>query len=257
MPVTEARPSEKRIQGLPGFFKDLPPLDEAPAYLYGWLAGYFAADGTVSGTSAVLTCADREVLEFVQTLCTRIGIVTYPIGVHKRNAGSYKPDGGDYFYLNFRSADLPPEFFLLPSHRERWERTKRGSGISHDIWRVVSVEPTDRVEEVYCAVVEGEAAFTLDGFIATGNCHIRDKDARAGTTTGWAHDRVRRETIKDWSALTENLQRRWLKEDLADRDDQTKRKFAAALRSALLDIDPSIAGQLRDNLAAELAHVGL
>ncbi len=36
------------IHHLPRFFKELPPLDESLPYLYGWLAGYFAADGCVS-----------------------------------------------------------------------------------------------------------------------------------------------------------------------------------------------------------------
>ncbi len=34
-----------RVTDLPRFFKRLPDRDEAPSYLYGWLAGYFAADG--------------------------------------------------------------------------------------------------------------------------------------------------------------------------------------------------------------------
>jgi DNA primase len=37
-------------------------------------------------------------------------------------------------------------------------------------WVVESVEPTDRVEGVYCATVEGTHAFALAGNILTGNC---------------------------------------------------------------------------------------
>ena len=37
-------------------------------------------------------------------------------------------------------------------------------------WQVVSVKETDRVEEVFCAVVEGIGNFTLEGNILTGNC---------------------------------------------------------------------------------------
>src|SRR5262249_27697143 len=35
---------------------------------------------------------------------------------------------------------------------------------------VVSVEPTERVEEVYCAVVPGTHCFVLEDNILTGNC---------------------------------------------------------------------------------------
>jgi DNA primase len=37
-------------------------------------------------------------------------------------------------------------------------------------WVVESVEPTDRVEEVYCATVEGSHAFALEDNLLTGNC---------------------------------------------------------------------------------------
>ena len=36
------------VVDLPLFFKRPPPLDEAPSYLYGWLAGCLAADGSVT-----------------------------------------------------------------------------------------------------------------------------------------------------------------------------------------------------------------
>lgn len=38
-------------------------------------------------------------------------------------------------------------------------------------WRVVSIEPTDRVETVYCAEVESTHSFVIEGGILTGNCH--------------------------------------------------------------------------------------
>lgn len=88
-------------------------------------------------------------------------------------------------------------------------------------------------------------------------CHIRDKDAKAGTTQAWAHDRVRRETIKDFFAAVENLQRRWLRADISDAEDAVKRKFATALRESLMDIDPSVADQLRQTLSEQLEKVGL
>jgi DNA primase len=37
-------------------------------------------------------------------------------------------------------------------------------------WDVSAAEPTDRIEEVYCAVVPGSHAFTLEDHILTGNC---------------------------------------------------------------------------------------
>lgn len=88
-------------------------------------------------------------------------------------------------------------------------------------------------------------------------CHIRDKDAQAGTKAAWAHDRVRRETLKDFFSAAENIQRRWLRSDWADAEETVKRKLAGALNEALLDIDPSVAGHLRDKLSEELAKAGI
>ncbi len=42
------------VHHLPRFFKSRPPLDESVPYLYGWLAGYFAADGCVAADGTVI-----------------------------------------------------------------------------------------------------------------------------------------------------------------------------------------------------------
>lgn len=49
-------------------------------------------------------------------------------------------------------------------------------------WTVVSVEPTDRVEEVFCAVVPGSECFALADDLLTGNCR-----AIAGTNVSSNH----------------------------------------------------------------------
>ncbi|HET8788643.1 MAG TPA: CHC2 zinc finger domain-containing protein, partial [Actinomycetes bacterium] len=72
--VTQRGP-HLRVYDLPRFFKQLPPLDESVSYLYGWLAGYVAADGHVAKDGTVmLHCASRETLEYVRAVCTRLGI---------------------------------------------------------------------------------------------------------------------------------------------------------------------------------------
>ena len=68
------------VHHLPRFFKELPPLDESVSYLYGWLAGYFAADGCISSTGTVmLNSAKRDELEYVRLVCSRLGIGTYGV----------------------------------------------------------------------------------------------------------------------------------------------------------------------------------
>jgi DNA primase len=146
------------IHHLPRFFKELPPLDESVSYLYGWLAGYFAADGCISTTGTImLNSARRDELEYVRLVCTRLGIGTY---------GVMEPSS--LFRIILVGSDLTEEFFLLDQHRFRFNAAAKA--YERKGWMVREVARTDRVEEVFCATVEAGHAFTLEDNILTGNC---------------------------------------------------------------------------------------
>ncbi|QWF20662.1 DNA primase [Nocardioides sp. LMS-CY] len=164
---TSASGDNLLVHHLPRFFKDLPPLDESVSYLYGWLAGYFAADGCVAEDGTViLNSARREDLEFVRTVCTRLGIATY--GITSQSRVGLGTEATDLFRVHFVNDDLTEDFFLLDSHRQRFVDAERK--FARLGWVVQSVEPTDRVEEVFCAEVEDGHAFVLEDNILTGNC---------------------------------------------------------------------------------------
>jgi 5S rRNA maturation endonuclease (ribonuclease M5) len=155
------------VENLPRSFKELPSLSEGHSYLYGWLAGYFAADGCVKDSgSPRLASANREHLEFVRRLCLRLGIVTYEI-IEQRRLGTGKAVSS-LFSLTFRRSDLSECFFLLDHHRERWLAGKEVN--ERPGWAVVDVQETDAVEKVYCASVPETHNFALAGFILVGNC---------------------------------------------------------------------------------------
>jgi DNA primase len=166
--VTSASGENLLIHHLPKFFKDLPPLEESHSYLLGWLAGYFAADGCVATDGTVmLNSAERENLEFVRTLCTRLGIGTFGITQQMRE-GFPGREASALYRVHLVNDDLVDDFFLLDEHRARFaaatkKYVRRG-------WVVRSVEATDRVEEVFCAEVEEGHAFALADNILTGNC---------------------------------------------------------------------------------------
>jgi DNA primase len=165
--VTQRGP-HLRVYDLPRFFKALPPLDETVSYLYGWLAGYVAADGHVAKDGTVmLHCASRATLEYVRAVCTRLGIGTYGITEQVRE-GFPGREPSSLFRIHFVNEDLTEEFFLLDQHRFRFSSSPKA--FARRGWVVRSVEPTDRVEEVYCAVVDQGHAFTLEDNILTGNC---------------------------------------------------------------------------------------
>lgn len=151
--------------GMKGYTKELPNLHAPIEYLYGWLAGYLAADGTVGATGQVtLSSAVRENLEHVRDIATLLGIGTY--GITGRLRKGYGNQPSMIFQVGLSGADLPEEFFLRNDHRVRsTPHSQERFG-----WTVMSVEPTDRVEEVYCAVVPGTQSFALEDNIHSGNC---------------------------------------------------------------------------------------
>jgi len=156
------------VHHLPRFFKELPPLDESVSYLYGWLAGYFAADGCVSTAGTVmLNSADRAVLEYVRLICTRLGIGTYGVTEQTR-VGFEGRDPSSLFRIVFIDSDLTDGFFLLDQHRLRFQGGSKA--YERKSWVVREVLQTERVEEVFCATVDEGHAFTLEDNILTGNC---------------------------------------------------------------------------------------
>lgn len=170
----------RKVQGItvtdiPSSFKDKPPLNESTSYLYGWLAGYFAADGTVSRKGeCFLDSADKSNIEHAQAICQLLGIKTYdPYIIKATGQEVIFPDGNtfikeDYYRLRLANESLTESFFCVPKHKERWAAHK--DRVSQETWRVISVEKTGRVERVYCPQVPGTEAFTLAGNILTGNC---------------------------------------------------------------------------------------
>jgi hypothetical protein len=157
-------------RGIPKSWKiEYPALGDGSAYLYGWLAGYFAADGSVTKSGQpVLSSADRGALEFVQVLCDRLGIRYYDIQVQERIGFGQEPSA--LFQLSFDPASFTEAFFVLPHHRERW--VSRSQRFARHGWVVVAVEETERVEEVYCPEVPTTGSFVLDGNLCTKNCWV-------------------------------------------------------------------------------------
>jgi DNA primase len=179
-PLNDTYAAEGRITvtDMPAYFKtDLPPLTESLSYLYGWLAGYFAADGDVAADGCIsLNSARREHLEYVRDLCTRIGVGTYGIREYTRTASpDVQPPGGEHGYtgpmyrITLMGSDLPEEFFLISAHRDRFQAARKR--YERRGWVVEAIEDHGEVDEVFCPVVDGTHAFVLEDNILTGNCH--------------------------------------------------------------------------------------
>ena len=117
-----------------------------------------------------------------QTVLTRGGVwvpaVFKAYGVQKlhritlsRNGLSktlFATSGHRWFVRGVKRDVLTTE--LLVGHRLEAVLPQARKSVEELCWTVVSVEETDREEEVYCAEVPGEHAFALEDNILTGNC---------------------------------------------------------------------------------------
>ncbi len=168
-------PGDFVFRNMPRHWKThLPPLDESYGYLYGWLQGYFGADGTVSKSNAVLYSARIEHLHHVVEVCYILGIPTHGIRTEMRLGFGSVPTA--LHRLTFPAGGLPPAFFLLDHHRALAGERIRKRGLPR--WCVRSVEPAGE-DDVYCAVVPGAGEFTLEDNILTGNCVALHAEANA------------------------------------------------------------------------------
>lgn len=152
-----------QIYGLPRFWKQLPPIQESRAFLLSWLAGYFAADGSVSESSATLGSASQESLNFARDVLAVCGI-GYTVIRRQMRLGKGKELSALYS-IGLRISDLPSWFFLLPHHLKRIKANKH---VKAGPWRVKKVHRLEKHEDVFCAQSMNVNAFGLSEDLACG-----------------------------------------------------------------------------------------
>lgn len=173
------------LYGIDRAWKVLPGLDHDREWLLSWLAGYFAADGSVSTIGQCsISSANRDALVLVRDVAVLCGVRHGVLGSTWRTGYGTEPTELHSIDLNPR--DLPAWFFLLDHHAERaLARTSKPEREQdrRARWEVCSVEVTDRVETVYCATVPEVEAFALTDGLTTGNCSWQG-DPAEGFCTG-------------------------------------------------------------------------
>jgi hypothetical protein len=178
-----------RVGGLPRAWKEPPRLDESRSYLLGWLAGYFAADGTVNkcGKQAVIYSSLRVNIALTRAICYHLGIRVSPV-LKKSRVGFGKQS--DLYCASLSVKDLPLSFWILGHHRERVVNSTPTGNDLYPGWMVRAVEDRGEREEVFCAIVSGAERFTLADNLLTGNCPFRSnaewRDLRDDDPEGWA-----------------------------------------------------------------------
>jgi ribonucleoside-diphosphate reductase alpha chain len=160
-----------RYRGIPDSWADEPiDLSENSAVLYGWAAGYFAADGcVVNDGEVVMDSCTRDHIEHFIDVIEVLGIDHYGLKTQDRTS-NLTGENSTRYYVRLNPNSLREEFFVLNEHRTRFNEHGDRSLTYH--WNVKSVEETNRHETVYCAEVPEEKAFALDNGILTGNCYV-------------------------------------------------------------------------------------
>lgn len=174
--VTANKNPATLIYGLPSLWKAPPDLRESRAFLRSWLAGYFAADGTVTTVgTARLACASVESMRAARTVAAICGIGYGPVRATTRLGKGSAPT--PLYTCVIDTTYLPDWFFIIGEHRRRIAARADKREAHERSWLVDTATPTDRVEPVYCAVVPTAHAFALTEDLMTGNCVLAGRDA--------------------------------------------------------------------------------
>lgn len=144
-------------------WKDLPDWNAHDEYWLGFLMGLCAADGHFSPNTISLSNKSENTLSIIRDKCVSLGIMlSGDIYTRVRTGfGVTSPIST----LKILVDSLPECFWDI----ERKVAIKQKTHYTKMRWRVVSVTPTDRVEEVYCCQTSTKS-FVLHGNILTSNC---------------------------------------------------------------------------------------
>ena len=148
-------------------FKELPPLNAKLSYIRGFLAGYVATDGCFTKQGLLLLASSKyEDMDFCKQAFYRLGISTGTI--HYQMRKGYGSTDTPLYFLMVKTTNLDSSFFIREDQRNRFLSYHKK--YERNRWRIVSVQKTDTVEEVYCAEVPKYHSFALEDNILTGNC---------------------------------------------------------------------------------------
>ena len=156
------------INGIPKIFQNYPSMNETASYLYGFLAGYFATDGSIDCRGqCVFTSSVKENIILVQNILTVLGI-PFTDMYYQDRISNLTGEIGRIYYQRINAKYLNESFFILSKHRSRF----RGNNYLSFEWKVKDVIYDRRIEPVYCVVEPEKNAFTLKGGILTHNCYV-------------------------------------------------------------------------------------
>lgn len=134
-------------------YKDLPKTLDVD-YIAGFVEGWSATDGHTHASGNIeIGTQDASAVEWLLSHAAYAGF--HVVG--------HRVDSNMETNYGTRSAPFQRVMISRDNHA----------------WRVDSIEPLDKPETVYCAMVPGEHSFTLEGGVYTGNCFINSPVSNA------------------------------------------------------------------------------
>lgn len=171
--INDSDEDKIRILYLPNYMKQMPDFEKINSeYILGFLIGWFAADGTIGENGGSRLCSSKiEQLIEIKKVIQSLGIYTTEIR-KERELNPFNNSVSPLYGLYFVKDCLFESFFVKENHKEKYQNyinnlQKDKSKVN---WKVVDVEETDLVEEVWCLEVPEVQNFTLADGVNTHNC---------------------------------------------------------------------------------------
>lgn len=157
--------TEMVIKNLPTAWANLPEGNylEDKRYVYSFLSGYFAADGSI--TDYCISSAREEELNKIKKLFNNLGIETSEVFLSSTSS-NYKDDRKLY-KLRLNRYDLPTNFFMKKSQKEA-HSTLSYPKYQHAV--ITKIKKLNNLYPVMCVTVPEYENFTTKGFVLTSNC---------------------------------------------------------------------------------------
>lgn len=153
-----------RTKMMPYEYKFLPREDEELDYLYGFMAGLIAADGHISKNAGECIISQTDNMDGIYKICQKLGLIVTRRRDMDTSSGTYA-GGRKSEMIAISRQSMTDLLVLKDSFKPRLRKQKAISGR-----KVISVEETDRYEEVYCCNEPETNTWTMGNFLLTGNC---------------------------------------------------------------------------------------
>lgn len=169
------------VYGLPDYFKELPGEEKSRSYIYGFISGLIATDGSCDDYGSVkITSSNLEGLEKIGELLGKVGLVKHGIRV-LREESNFGKDYRPCYGLQIVKQTLDIDDLLLEKHKEKF-RNAISQNRRDAYMKVVKVEYLGIEEEVYCCEEPETHTFVVGSGYLTGNCYVMPfiQDSREG-----------------------------------------------------------------------------